>query len=94
MATKKKALKKPRKKKRGGARKGAGRPATGKVVTKTKYVRCSDVQAEALDDHMEAVNSDRAAKGLKNVSFSKWAVEALLVQAGREDLTDAGNPLV
>lgn len=82
-----KLLKKP-KKTHGGARSGAGRKPTGKVIDKTKWVRCSTPVSDALDDHMEAYNADRQAAGLKKESFSRWASEVLLRAIGREDLID------
>lgn len=79
---------KMKKKTRGGARKGAGRKPTGKVVSVTKYVRCSEAQAQALDDYMGGLNSDQEAAGLPMVSFSQWSREVLLTEAEREDLIE------
>lgn len=79
-------LKKPKKMTHGGAREGAGRPATGRVVTETKYVRCSPEVAVTLDEHVATLNAARAAKGDSPLSFARWAREALLAAAGRKDL--------
>ena len=83
-----KKLKKPTKKKtpHGGARKGAGRPATGKTVTGILYIRCLPIAREAIDEYLEGVNSDREDAGLRPISLSRWGTEALLKAAGRRDL--------
>lgn len=79
----------------GGAREGAGRKHIAKAHKKseTKFIRCSPSVNKALDDFMGKKNSERKKVGLPPVSFSHWAREILLVAAGREDLTEAANPV-